>query len=61
MQDLPAALELPSPKSHLRKLRRKGVCVRVAVALVLVFSICALLYAIAHDPAAASLSLGVLA
>lgn len=50
MQNLRAAPELRSPQSHLRKLRRKAACVEVAVAIVLVFSICTLLYVIVYDP-----------
>lgn len=58
MQILPAAPELGSPQFLLRKLRRKAACIEVAVAIVLVFSICTLFYAIVYDPALASLSVG---
>jgi hypothetical protein len=61
MQNLPAAPALRSPQSLVRRLRRKAACIEVAVALALVFSICTLLYAILHDPAAASWSAGAFA
>ena len=49
MQNLPVALELYSPQSLLHDLRRTAACIEATVALVLAFSICALLYAIIQE------------
>jgi hypothetical protein len=54
MRNLPAAPELRSPQSLLRRLRRNAVRIEIAVALAIVVSICTLVYAIAHVPAIAS-------
>ena len=55
MRNLPAAPELRSPQSLLRRLRRNAVLIEIAVALAIVVSICTLVYAIAHVPAVASM------
>jgi hypothetical protein len=60
MQNLPATPELRSPQFLLRKLRRNAARIEVAVAAALVLSICTVLFAISHGPAA-SLSLVMLA
>jgi uncharacterized membrane protein len=54
MRNLPAAPELRSPQSLLRRLRRNAVLIEIAVALAIVVSICTLVYAIAHVPSVAS-------
>jgi hypothetical protein len=61
MRNLRTAPELRSPQSLLRKLRRNAARIEIAVALVIVVSICTLLYAIARDPALASLKAAMLA
>jgi len=60
MQNLPAAPVLRSPQSLLRELRRTAACIEVTVALVVVFSICALLYAITQEVTIASWTVGTL-
>ena len=61
MQNLSATPELRSPQSLLRELRRTAACIEATVALVLVFSICTMLYAITQEVAVASWTVGALA
>lgn len=61
MQNLPVALELYSPQSLLHDLRRTAACIEATVALVLAFSICALLYAIIQEAVVAAWTAGALA
>ena len=61
MQNLRVAPELRSPQSLMRDLRRKSAHAEVVVALALVLSICAIVYAIADGPIAAAWALNALA
>jgi hypothetical protein len=47
----------PSVRRLARRLRRQALCIEVAVAIVLVLSICALLYVLSLDAAKAAAGL----
>jgi hypothetical protein len=55
MHNLPAAPECRSPKAIVHEWRRDAARMEVALALVLVFSICALLVAMTRDSSLASI------
>jgi len=61
MQKLQALPEIRSPHAIVRDWRREAARMEVTIALVLVFSICALLYAITRDSLIASTAVTMLA